>query len=188
MAAKKSRSVVSLMLVTVVAVVVIASLGYAVLKDYEATLYEYDVTGTHQYENLNGDIVTTDIWGDVSTTYMDILGETRVTTTSGISYHDADTNTDKIYELQKRWSFTSSPDYGSLTPSITGYSTSNFGQKDVDVYVHSDENAGEVIKRWVGQDDGVVYRVEMTISNDGLTTVINQELREYGPTMMPLDI
>ncbi|MEA4978169.1 MAG: hypothetical protein VB016_06475 [Methanomassiliicoccaceae archaeon] len=188
MAAKKGKSVVSLMLVTVVVTIVIASLGYIVLKDYDATIYEYEVTGTHQYENLNGDIVTTALWGDVSTTYMDILGENRVTTTSNISYHDADTNTDKVYELQKRWSFTSSPDYGILNSSITGYSTSNFGQKDVDLYVHSDENTGEVIKRWVGQDDGIVYRVERTISNDGLITIINQELKEYGPTKLPLDI
>lgn len=188
MAAKKGKSVVSLMLVTLVVIIVVASLGYIVLKDYDATIYKYEVTGTHQYKNPNGSTFTADLWGDVSTTYMDILGENRVTTTSNIFYHDTDTNTDKIYEFQKRWSFTSSPDYGTLDSSITGYSTLNFGQKDVDIYFHSDENTGEAVKRWVGQDDGIVYRVERTILNDGLTTTITQELKEYGPTKLPLDI
>jgi hypothetical protein len=188
MAVRKSRSVLSMMLVSVAVIVVVASLGYVVLKDYEATYYEYEVSGTHQYENAGGDTITTGIWGSATTTYMDILGETRVTTTSSITYHDSSTNTDRPYQLEKRWSFTSSPDYGTLTDSIEGYSTLNYDLKDVDIYVHTDDEAGEAVIRWVGQDDGIIYHVERTVSEEGLITVIIQDLRDYGPTKMPLSL
>jgi len=188
MAARKSKSVVSMMLVAVVVVIVVASLGYVILKDYEATYYEYEVSGTHQYENVGGGTTTEVIWGTVTTTYMDILGETRVTTTSSITYHDSYTDTDKPYQLEKRWTFTSSPDYGTLIDSIDGYPTLNYGEKDVHVYVETDEEAGQAVTRWVGQDDGIVYHAERTISQGELLTVIIQDLREYGPTKMPLNL
>lgn len=187
MAARKSKSVVSMMLVAVVIVIVVASLGYVTLKDYEATYYEYRVSGTHQYY-VNGDTVITDIRGSVTTTYMDILGETRVTTTSSITYCDLSTDTYKPYQLEKRWSFTSSPDFGALADTLEGYPTLNFGEKDVYVYTQTDLDAGETVMRWVGQDDGIIYRVERTILEEGLTTVIIQDLEEYGPTKMPLDL
>ncbi|MGE0015266.1 MAG: hypothetical protein AB7S83_03660 [Candidatus Methanomethylophilaceae archaeon] len=188
MAARKSKSVVSMMLVAVVIVIVVASLGYVTLKDYEATYYEYEVSGTHQYENIDGYVVTTGICGTVTTTYMEILGETRVTATSSITYHDSSTDTDKPYQLEKRWSFASSPDFGTLTESIEAYPTLKYGDKDVHVYVQIDDESEESVTRWVGQEDGIIYRVERTIPEAGMTTVVIQDLRDYGPTKMPLDL
>ncbi len=54
--------------------------------------------------------------------------------------------------------------------------------------MHTDDEAGEAVIRWVGQDDGIIYHVERTVSEEGLITVIIQDLRDYGPTKMPLSL
>lgn len=188
MAVRKRKSVVSMMVVTVVVVAVIASLGFLILKEYDATQYEYEVTGTHQYENSIGNIVEAAMEGEVYTTYMDALGETRVTTTSKISYHDDATDTDMPFNFQNRWSFSSGPDYGLISSSGIAYGTKYYGEQIVDVYTQTDDDSGESVIRWVGNEDGIVYHLERTIIKDGMTTTIIQDLKDHSATKVPFII
>lgn len=185
--ARKTSTVLLMMTGMFVFLVAVGGLGLIFISDYDAIEYEYEVTGKHDvfYES-EGIPVSWNLNGTVSTIYMDIFGVTRITTTSDIGYFDAIEKTDKKYDLAGRWSFFSEPDFGTLTESIVGYVTVNYEEQDVDVYELTDGN--EFTRRWVGQDDGIVYRVDRTIINDELETHIIQDLVSHKKTAMPFKI
>ncbi len=181
--ARKTSTVLMMMFGTLVLLGVIGGLGFVLVSDYDAVEYEYDVTGTHEIAYGSGK-ASWNLYGTVSTTYMDLLGVTRITMTSDINYSDM-TEELKKYDFAGRWSFLSEPDLGTVTDSILDYTTMD-GELDVDVYEVTEGN--EVIVRWVGQENGIIYRVERTITNDDLETNIIQVLVSYKDTKMPFKI
>lgn len=183
--ARKTSTVLLMMTGTLILLVVIGGLGFMFITDYDAIEYEYDVTGTHDVKYESGK-ATWDLSGTVNTTYMDVFGVTRVTTTSDISY-DVFEVTNK-YDLAGKWRFLSEPDFGTMIENIVVYTFDIYGELEVDIYEVTEEN--ETIKRWVGHDDGIVYIVERTITNDELTlkTSIIQTLVSYKETKMPFKI
>ena len=182
--ARKTSTVLLMMTGTLVLLAAVVGLGLMFVSDYDAMEYEYEVTGTHEVAYGSG----TGSWnlnGTVSTTYMNIFGVTKVTTTSDISYADA-TEVPKKYDLAGKWNFFSKPDIGTMIDINVVYATVNHGEQYVDIYEINENN--EVIKRWVGHEDGIVYRLERTITNGELETHIIQDLISYKETKMPFKI
>lgn len=184
--ARKTSTVLLMMTGTLVIFVAVGGLGLMFVSDYDAVEYEYEVTGTHQVVYESGQMVPWILNGTVSTINMDVFGITRITMTSDIGYFDAIENTNKKYDFAGRWSFLSEPDLGTMIDSVTEYTTANYGDIHVDIYEVTEGNA--IIKRWVGHDDGVIYRLERTITNGDLETHIIQELVSFKETKMPLKI
>ncbi len=183
--ARKTSTVLMMMFGTLVLLGVIGGLGFVLVSDYDAVEYGYEVTGTHEVAYESDVIISWKLTGTVSTTYMDIFGVVRVTTTSDISYTDLIDNANKKYDLAGRWSFFSEPDLGTLVESIVDHPTMD-GELDVDVYETTEGN--EVIKRWIGQENGIIYRVERTITNEDLETNIIQVLVSHEETKIPFKI
>ncbi|HKM13783.1 MAG TPA: hypothetical protein VJY42_02555 [Candidatus Methanomethylophilaceae archaeon] len=185
--ARKTSTVLLMMTGTLVLLVLVGGLGLMLITDYDAIEYEYEVTGTHDvfYESLQ---ITQprDLSGTVSTTHMDIFGVTRVTTISDITYFNTIDEPEKKYDLAGKWRFFSDPDLGTMIGFAETYDSEIYGILSVDKYEAVKDN--EVILRWVGHDDGIVYRVERTITNGEFTTNIIQNLVNYEETKMPFKL
>lgn len=185
--ARKTSTVLLMMTGTLVFLVLVGGLGLMLISEYDAIEYEYEVTGTHDvfYETYQIK-ESRNLSGTVSTTYMDIFGVTRVTTISDITYFDTIDEPEKKYDLAGKWRFFSDPDLGNMISFTEEYTSEIYGELIVDIYEVIEEN--EVIKRFVGHDDGIVYRVERTITNGDLTTNIIQKLVNYEATKMPFKL
>lgn len=195
--ARKTSTVLSMMIGALVFLGLVVGAGIILVTEYDATVYEYEVSGDHQYLLPSDDVVTTGITGTVSTTNMNVFGIERVTTVSDITYKNAN-NEDTKYELGGKWNFLfSEPELGKVIEAGIEHTTINHGTQIVDVYTQTDGN--EEIIRYVGHEDGIIYYVKRTITNtvedpEGvdepkvLTTIIIQKLVSYEDTKMPIKI
>lgn len=188
--ARKTSTVLLMMTGTLLALVLVVGAGMVLMTEYEATVYEYEVTAgsVHEYLAPEGSKVTANLSGSVNTTHMTIFGFERITTVSNITYpHDGGT---KQYDISGKWNLFTELKIGEHDYDIDDYETFNHGIVPVSVYVIEEGN--ELITRYIGQDDGIVYRLDrlIVVETDGqiLMTRIIQQLNSYEETMMPIKL
>lgn len=187
--ARKTSTVLLMMTGTLVALVLVVGAGAVLMTEYEATIYEYEVTGTYRYLTPNDSVMNAPLSGTVNTTHMNVFGFERVTTVSDITYQEG--GAAKQYDISKKWSLFTEMKIGEHDYDIDDFETLNYGIIPVSVYVIEDGN--ETITRYIGQDDGIVYcleRIIVTETEDGqeLETNITQHLINFEETMMPIKI
>ncbi|HKM08898.1 MAG TPA: hypothetical protein VJX93_00170 [Candidatus Methanomethylophilaceae archaeon] len=195
--ARKTSTVLSMMIGALVLLGLVVGAGIVFVTEYKATVYEYEVTGTHEYLLNPTSKVEAVLEGTVSTTSMDVFGIERLTTVSDITYKGVG-DKDVKYEFGGKWNFLfSSPELGGITGVGINYNTLNHETQVINEYTQT--NGNEKIVRYVGQEDEIIYRVERTITNtvedpNGenepkiLTTIIIQDLVSYEDTKMPIKI
>lgn len=186
---RKTSTVLLMMLSVLVIFALLVGVAFVLATDYKATVYEYEVSGTHEYINQYGDEVKTTLSGTVSTTHMFVFDMEKVTTVSDVHYFVGDSK--KEYDLTGKWSFFSEPEIGEFSYELVDFLTPGHGMISVNVHIHETDN--ETVTRYIGQDDGIVYKVERTIitqSENGknLKTEIIQYLVSYEDTMMPIKL
>ncbi len=159
-----------MMVVALVAVVVLAGVAFIATKDASATRYDYDATGVYTPEEGGPYVLT----GEISITYTSIWKYDKVSTVSKITYLDS-TSTTRYYDMGNSWDFSSHPEYGKVQEVILGYETANFGKVDVEVHSYTSDEL--TIKRWVGKEDGIIYRSERIYKD----AIVESELRSYEP-------
>ncbi len=187
---RKTSTVLLMMLSVLVVFAMLIGAGFILATDYKATVYEYEVSGEYSYVDSDGVKYTAPLSGTVNTTHMFVLGMEKVTTVSDVHYPVGGGEM-KEYDLAGKWRFFSEPQIGELSHEIDDFSTSDYGVVPVNVYVQ--ENGNETITRYVGQEDGIAYRVErkiVTTADNGneLITNIVQNLVSYEDTMMPIKL
>jgi hypothetical protein len=186
---RKTSTVLLMMLSVLVIFALLVGVGFVLATDYEATVYDYEVSGQYSYEDSDGVKYIVPLSGTVSTTHMYIFGIERVSTVSDVHYKIGDVKKD--YDLAAKWKFFSEPQIGELSHEIDDFSTTDYGIVPVNVYIQEDGN--ETITRYVGQEDGIIYKIErkivtVTDNGDELITNIVQNLVSYEDTMMPIKL
>lgn len=184
---RKTSTVLLMMLSVAVIFVLAVGAGFVLMTDYEATVCKYDVTGTHEYISSNDLKMQSEVFGTVTTTHMYVFDMEKTVTVSDISYEE--NGSMKKYDLGGKWSFFSNPEIGELYHQAEDLVTPNHGIIPVNVYVH--ESGQETIIRYIGQEDGMIYKVErriVTVTEDDreLVTTITQNLTSYGDTLLPI--
>lgn len=184
---RKTSTVLLMMLGVLVIFVLAVGAGFVLMTDYEATVCEYEVTGTREYISSNDLKMQSEVSGTVTTTHMYIFDMEKIVTVSDISYQENDLM--KKYDLGGKWSFLSNPEIGELQYQADDFVTPNHGTIPVNVHVH--ESGQETTIRYIGQEDGMIYKVErriVTVTEDDreLVTTITQNLMSYGGTLLPI--
>jgi len=173
----KGVSTLAIVLVVVVAVVAGAAVGFLLLKNNEPepdAYFEFDVSGSYYGATFSGSMKISmyDVDEDQYkvkydySVFMNYNGtRERVPIPNTTQMMDKNSGTDDEWGTFQR------------TTSIV---TRGYGTQFVDVY--SQDEDGSTMTAYVGESDGIVYRMEMKVtSGDVRGMTLTFDLKNYGP-------